>query len=215
MTDTLAARLSATEEHLSTIAPPDLFAVFGAEQQRLAGSDDATDRISVGDRLPQATLPDAHGQSVVIPQGPAILVFYRGAWCPYCNVALRAYQAEVVPEAQARGVAFVAISPQGPDGSLSIAEANALEFPVLSDRGSAYARQLGLVFDLTDEVKAAQLAIGNDFTAINAAGDWSLPKPTVVITDGDGIVRFADVRPDYTTRTEPAAILEALRALSS
>jgi peroxiredoxin len=212
MTETLDARLQNTVAHLQTIAPPELFAVFGAEQQRLAATDDAAGRIAVGDVLPSATLPDALGRAVTLPAGPTVVVFYRGAWCPYCNVALAAYQAEVLPVAREVGAQLVAVSPQAPDGSLTIAEKNGLEFPVLTDAASAYARSLGLVFDLTSEVQDAQLALGNDFTAINAGSDWSLPKPTVIVTDVEGIVRFVDTRPDYTQRTEPAAIVNALRA---
>ncbi len=214
MTETLDDRLRGTVEHLSTIAPPDLFGVFAGEQRRLASTDSAQGRIAVGDVLPRVTLPDATGRAVELPTGPSVIVFYRGAWCPYCNVALAAYQGEVLPAATEQGVTFVAISPQGPDGSLSIAETNSLTFPVLTDRASAYARSLGLVFDLAEDVKQAQLAFGNDFTTINAGGEWSLPKPTVLVVDAEGVVRFADVRPDYTQRTEPAAILDALASLA-
>ena len=107
----------------------------------------------------------------------------------------------------------MAISPQGPDGSLTVAEKNELTFPVLTDVGSEYARSLGLAFDLTDDVKAAQLAFGNDFADINSGGEWALPKPTVLVVDAQGTVRFVDVRPDYTERAEPADILAAVREL--
>ncbi len=215
MTETLGNRLQATVEHLGEIAPADLLGVFAAEQRRLADTDRTDGRITVGDHLPDATLPDAAGRPVEILSGrPAVIVFYRGAWCPYCNVALAAYQREVLPELIELNVSLVAISPQGPDGSLTIAEQNELSFPVLTDTGGAYARSLGIAFDLDDDVKQAQLAFGNDFTAINAGGEWALPKPTVLVVDADGVVRFVDVRPDYTERTEPSAVLDAVRALA-
>ena len=214
---TLATRLEDTRAHLQQVAPPELFRVFGAEQSRLEETTDRSAHVQVGDVLPPVTLTGADGAPVqldaLVATGPAVLVFYRGAWCPYCNVALRAYQAEVLPEVSALGGTLVAISPQGPDGSLTVQQANELTFPVLTDAGSAYAAQLGLVFALTDEVKQAQLALGNDFTAINADGEWELPMPTVLVLDGSRTVRFVDVRPDYTTRTEPSAVVEALRAL--
>jgi len=86
---------------------------------------------------------------------------------------------------------------------------------VLTDKGSALAKQLGIAFSLAPDVKDAQVAFGNDFETINAGGEWELPMPTVLVIDGNNTVTFADVHPDYTTRTEPAAILEAVRSVST
>ena len=219
MTDTLAARLQDSKDHLATLAPAALLGVLGDEQARLVANDAAAveehGRLAVGDRLPAASLTDAAGREVDVPgSGPAVVVFYRGAWCPFCNVALSAYQREVLPELTERGVSFVAISPQSPDGSLSTAEANALEFPVLTDKGGEYARSLGLVFDLDADVREVHTQLGNDFTTINAGSEWALPRPTVIVVDAAGVVTFLDVRPDYTQRTEPAAVLAAVRAVT-
>lgn len=211
----LDTRLSDTKNGLSVIAPPHLFSVFTLEQERLLSTTDRGLHVQVGDTLPAFSLDAADGSTVILEDvlaaGPAVLVFYRGAWCPYCNVALKAYQDEVLPHLVELGVPLVAISPQGPDGSLTTAQTNGLAFPVLTDPGSGLARQLGLVFALADDVQAAQLAFGNDFAEINASGEWELPMPTVLVVDQDRTVRFVDVRPDYTTRTEPAAILDAVR----
>ena len=210
----LASRLKSSKEHLATLAPSELLGVLGAEQARLVATDVATGRIAVGDVLAHAALPDAGGQQVdVLGSGASVVVFYRGAWCPFCNVALSAYQREVLPELERLGVSFVAISPQGPDGTASIAEVNDLSFPVLTDEGGEYARSLGLTFDLADDVSEVHRRLGNDFTSINAGSEWSLPRPTVIVTDADRVVRFVDVRPDYTERTEPSAVLAAVRAV--
>ncbi len=218
-TATLHDRLDETKNGLTDLAPAELLDVFAAEQVRLEATTDRTTTVQVGDFVPDVTLPDATGNPVsladLVVDGPAVLVFYRGAWCPYCNVALKAYQDEVLPTLDALGVPLAAISPQGPDGSLTIAEKNALSFPVLTDAGSALARQLGLVFALTDEVQTAQRAFGNDFEAINAGGEWELPMPTVLVVDAERKVTFADVHPDYTTRTEPDQILAAVRAATT
>lgn len=211
---TLNTRLSQTKNGLAEIAPPELFGVFSAEQARLDQTTDRDRHVKVGDVVPAFSLPAAAGGTRTLDDalahGPAVLVFYRGAWCPYCNVALKAYQQEVLPQLTELGVPLVAISPQGPDGSLTIAQTNELGFPVLTDHGSAFAHQLGIVFTLTEDVQEAQLAFGNDFTQINAGGEWQLPMPTVLVVDQDRTVRFVDVRPDYTTRTEPVAILDAV-----
>jgi peroxiredoxin len=142
-------------------------------------------------------------------------VFYRGGWCPYCNLALRTYQKELLPELVAFGARLVAISPQTPDQSMSTVEKAELEFTVLSDPGSRVARDLGIAFQQADDVLDAQRALGLDLAQVNAEGSTQLPRPTVLLVDRDHIVRFADVQSDYTARTEVADILTALRDLAA
>jgi peroxiredoxin len=144
-----------------------------------------------------------------------VLVFYRGAWCPYCNIALNAYQAELLGELDRRGVALLAVSPQTPDGSLSMQEKNDLGFAVLSDPGNSLARSVGILTAPSQEARAAQLQLGLDLEAVNADGTTAIPMPTVLILDPDLTVRWVDVHPDYTTRSEAAEILAALDAVSS
>lgn len=211
---TLTARLDESLVHLATLAPAHLLEVLKGEQDRLVATDDARGRVAIGNAFPEISLPDPQGRvTPVVAGAPTVVVFYRGAWCPFCNVALGAYQREVLPELREQGVSFVAISPQGPSGSAEIAESNALTFPVLTDRGGLLARLLGLDFDLADDVSDVHRALGNDFTAINDGGEWALPRPTVLVVGADRIVTFVDVRADYTRRTEPAAILAAVRDL--
>jgi peroxiredoxin len=175
--------------------------------------------IADGDRLASFTLDDATGAPVSLDQilqtGPAVIVFYRGGWCPYCNLALRTYQKELLPELVAFGARLVAISPQTPDQSMSTVEKAELEFTVLSDPGSRVARDLGIAFQQADDVLDAQRALGLDLAQVNAEGSTQLPRPTVLLVDRDHIVRFADVQSDYTARTEVADILTALRDLAA
>jgi peroxiredoxin len=170
--------------------------------------------IKAGDHLEPFTLDDATGTSVSLSQlveaGPAVIAFYRGGWCPYCNLALRTYQRELLPELDAFGARLVAISPQTPDQSLSTAEKAGLAFSVLSDPGSRVARSIGIAFQQADEVLAAQRQLGLDIAQVNAEGSTYLARPTVLIVDQDRTVRFVDVQPDYTARTEVADILAAL-----
>ena len=141
-----------------------------------------------------------------------MLVFYRGAWCPYCNIMLTVYAADLAPALRDRGVALAAISPQTPDGSLTVQERHQLQFPVLSDPGLAVARPLGIVFDTTADVRTTQQAIGIDVLEINASDTAELPMPTVLVVLPDRTIAFADVRPDYTSRAEVPAILAAVDA---
>lgn len=173
--------------------------------------------VAVGDTLASFTLSDATGSPVsledLVDAGPAVIVFYRGGWCPYCNVALRTYQRELVPQLAAFGARLVAISPQTPDQSLSTVEKAELDFTVLSDPGSRVAKRLGIVFQQAHDVLEAQRALGLDLAAVNAEGSTELPRPTVLVVDRDRRVRFVDVQPDYTARTEVVDILGALAAL--
>ena len=108
------------------------------------------------------------------------------------------------------GSRLVAISPQSPDQSLSTAEEAELDFTVLSDPGSWLARRIGISFRQSEEVLEVQRKLGLDLTQVNAEGSIELPRPTVLIVDQEHTVRFVDVQPDCTARTEVAEILRAL-----
>jgi peroxiredoxin len=198
--------------------PTDVLEVFDRSIEDFLDQGIPTDSIKVGDVLEPFTLDDATrtpvGLAQLVESGPAVIVFYRGGWCPYCNLALRTYQQELLPQLEAFDARLVAISPQSPDESLSTAEKIALEFTVLSDPGARLADQIGIAFEQADDVLAAQRNLGLDLTKVNAEGAVRLPRPTVLVVDQDRIVRFVDVQPDYTARTEVADIIAALTKLS-
>jgi peroxiredoxin len=199
--------------------PAEVVEVFDRSIRDLLDQGVPSSTIAVGDTLESFTLRDATGTLVTLGElvetGPAVIVFYRGGWCPYCNLALRTYQRELLPELAGFGARLVAISPQSPDESLSTAEKDGLAFTVLSDPASGLARRIGVSFQQAEDVLAAQRALGVDITQVNAEGATELPRPTVLLVDGDRTVRFVDVQPDYTARTEVADILAALAALRS
>jgi peroxiredoxin len=205
-------------EQLKAVAaerlPGEVVATFDRSIQDLLDQGVPSAALKLGDVLEPFTLDDATGAPVSLDQlvetGPAVIVFYRGGWCPYCNVALRTYQRELLPGLAPLGARLVAISPQSPDQSLSTAEKAGLEFTVLSDPASRLARRIGISFQQADEVLAAQRTLGLDLTQVNAEGSVNLPRPTVLVVDTDRTVRFVDIQPDYTARTEVADILAAL-----
>jgi peroxiredoxin len=125
-------------------------------------------------------------------------VFYRGVWCPYCNIALSAYQADLLPQ---RGFRLVAISPRKPDGSLTMAQKHDLAFPVVSDPGNVTARRLGILTRPSPEARAAQLQLRLDLTRVNADGTVALPMPAAVILDAGRTIRWIDVHPDRSNRS--------------
>jgi peroxiredoxin len=194
--------------------PVDVADAFAAEQRELAAADKPAAKAELGDRMPDGNLLDVAGQpttlAAALSSRPGVIVFYRGGWCPYCNIALRAYQTQLVPALAEQGIPLVAISPQSPDGSLSTQETKELTFTVLSDPGNQIAGQLGILTAPSDGARAAQLQLGLDLTKVNADGTTTLPMPTVVIVDSAGIVRWIDVHADYTTRTEPDQVLRAI-----
>ncbi len=209
-------------EQLKTAAaerlPTEVVEVFDWSIQDFLDAGIPADSIKAGDILERFSLDDATGTPVsldqIVGKGQAVIVFYRGGWCPYCNLALRTYQQELLPQLDAFGARLVAISPQPPDESLSTVEKAALEFTVLSDPGSRLADRIGIAFEQADDVLAAQRKLGLDLTKVNAEGAIRLPRPTVLVLDQDRVVRFVDVQPDYTARTEVADIIAALSDLT-
>lgn len=176
-----------------------------------------TDRsIKQGDKAPDFVLPDVHGENVQLSQllakGPVVLIFYRGGWCPYCNLTLRSYQA-ILPEIERAGATLVAVSPQTPDNSLSASEKMELRFPVLSDSGNTVARAYGLVFTEGSEIQSLRRELGIDLSEINGSEAGELIVPGSYVIAQGGTITLAFVDPDFTNRLEPAEILTALEQL--
>ncbi len=168
----------------------------------------------VGDRTPAIVLPDAHGETLdvasLLAKGPVVVTFYRGGWCPYCNLELKAYQA-VLPRILAAGASLVAISPEKPDDTVSTAEKNALTFPVLSDIGQSVGKAFGIVYAFTDELRAAYEGFNLDISARNGTpDDWSLPLSATYVIGTDGTILFADIGVDYRRRADPLEVLDIL-----
>ncbi|MGW3007387.1 peroxiredoxin-like family protein [Streptomyces sp. NPDC001219] len=203
-------------------ALPDIPAADRAVMERagreLAASGLAERALRTGDTAPGFSLPTPAGDTVtldaLLSAGPLVLTFYRGAWCPYCNVALRALQHHHA-DITARGAQLAAISPQIPDESLTLTEQHALAFPVLSDLGCDTARQFGISFDLPDDLAAVYESFGFDLQRVNGGHARTLPLPATYVIDRDATIRWSFIDTDYTTRAEPSDILAALDALPS
>jgi peroxiredoxin len=169
------------------------------------------------DRVPDFHLPEAHGGFVrlsdLLAKGPVVLSFYRGGWCPYCNLELRALQ-KMLPEITELGAELVAVSPQTPDESLSTAEKNELAFPVLSDIGSATAKAFRIAFDLAEELRPIYAWSGHALPDKNGDESWTLPIPATYIIDPNSTVALAFLDVDYRNRLEPTDVVTVLRALS-
>ncbi|WP_432198986.1 peroxiredoxin-like family protein [Streptomyces sp. bgisy027] len=212
----LNAELHAFYEARREQIPAEIREIMRRAGQELADSGQADRALAVGDRAPRFSLPSATGQTAaleeLLTEGPVVLSFYRGAWCPYCNIALRALQQHHA-DITARGARLVAVSPQIPDESLSLTEKHDLAFDVLSDVGSDTAKQYGLAFDLPDDLASVYDRFGFDLQRVNGGHPRTLPLPATYVIDRAGIIRWAFVDADYTRRAEPADILTHLDAL--
>jgi peroxiredoxin len=213
-TSTIAEQVAGYHQALAGQLPAEVAEAFATEQRDLAAAGNPSGVAQPGTRLPDGELLDVAGRPTTLAQNlggkPAVIVFYRGGWCPYCNITLRTYQVQLVPALAERGIGLVAISPQAPDGSLSTKESKELTFTVLSDPGNQIAGKLGILTAPSDGARAAQLQLGLDLTQVNADGTTGLPMPTVIIADGAGTIRWIDVHRDYTTMAEPGQVLQAV-----
>ncbi|MDX2089079.1 MAG: peroxiredoxin-like family protein [Kofleriaceae bacterium] len=210
-------RVDAFHTQLAAQVPADMLGSVDAQITNLGVIGAGAGALKVGDAAPSFDLPDARGGrgslDVALRDGPVVLVFYRGQWCPYCDLQLRAYQ-EVLPRIRALGATMVAVSPQTPDESLSTAEKRSLAFAVLSDRGNEVARRYGLVFRSPAGLDAVHRGFGIDLARSNGDDSNELPVPGVFIIGRDRRIAFRFVEPDYRVRLEPAALLAQLESMS-
>jgi peroxiredoxin len=211
---TLTQQLADYQAGFKQRAPADRVAMMEAATAQLRATGIEANALQVGAALPALTLPDATGKPVDLKAlntaGPLVIVFYRGGWCPYCNLELREWQ-RLLPQLGELGATLVAISPQTPDNSLSTAEKNELAFPVLSDSDLAAAQAFGIAFTLSPELVALYAKVGNDLPTLNGNGQWVLPVPATYLIDRSGVVVWAHVEADYRRRAEPQDVLDRIR----
>ena len=178
----------------------------------------ASHALQPGDIAPDFILPNVDGRSVrlytELDRGPVVLVFYRGGWCPYCNLELRAYQKHL-PEIEALGAKLVAVSPETPDNTLSTSEKNDLSFPVLCDSNGRLSDALGIRFELSPAIRALYQKFGHDLAERNDDDKWALPMPATFVVAKGGVIAHASVDPDYRTRPDPAVAIGILRQLAA
>jgi peroxiredoxin len=170
-----------------------------------------------GDTAPQFSLKDANGNTVnssdLLAMGPLVVTFYRGVWCPYCNMDLQALE-EVRSEIEARGAKMVAISMQIATNSRKAIDKNKLGFPILIDPRGELADDFGIRFALPDYlVDVYKGVFRTDLAVINDDPAWTLPMPARYVIGQDGVIAYAEVNPDYTRRPEPSELLPTLDLL--
>lgn len=167
-----------------------------------------------GGQAADFSLKNAIGETVTLSEelkkGPVIITWYRGGWCPYCNLALN-YMQQYLSDFKAAGAILLAITPEKPDNSLSTKERHELKFEVLSDEENEVARKYGGVHDLSEKIKGFYLERG---VGEHYAHELNVfPVPATYVIDQDFVVRYAFVESDYRMRAEPEDILDVLNSI--
>lgn len=211
----LADALSDTVATVKNAVPPHIFDAIGQSITDLEAQGVAKRAATIGARPQLPTLPALNGSTVDLAALSAehilVLVFYRGGWCPYCNVALNAF-AKREPEFAAANARIVAITPELDANAASTETNNKITFPILLDRGNAFARELGLVFSLPESLRPLYRQIGIDLAAHNGEASHELPIPATYVIDRSGAIVWSFVESDFTRRAEPDAVLAAVEA---
>ncbi len=187
--------------------PEDIQKVMAQATQKLKESKISKNALKVGDRAPEIKLLNAVGKEIslykILEQNDfAVINFYRGAWCSYCNLELKALQ-ERNDDLEKLNAKLIAISPQSPDSSLTTKQKHDLKFEVLSDTGNVIAKEYGLVFSLAEELRPIYKSFGIDIPAANNEESYELPMPATYIVDKNQKIIFAFIDEDYTKRCEP------------
>lgn len=210
----LKAELDAVWSDVQAACPKDVLDTMRRADLDLAASG-VTDRaLMSGDRAPDFVLPNVDGRSVrlsaLLAEGPVVLAFYRGGWCPFCALELKALQAASAA-IRGMGASLAAVSPQTLTESASTAEANALDFFILSDADCQVAQSFGIAFDLPVALRPIFASLGHALPDRNGVPSWRLPVPATFVIGRDGAILFAHVDSDHRKRLEPDEILKALR----
>jgi peroxiredoxin len=205
------------EERLRTMDPAAL--KVNIDQRRtLVETADRAAFVKVGDVIEPFVLPEVDGGEVdleaLLAKGPVVLIFFRFATCPACNLALPYYQRNLHPALDALGATLVAVSPQIPERLVEIKRRHGFGFPVASDLDNALSRKLGILYTFDEASQAAMRAKGSSIGEVTGTGTWELPMPTILVISQDRRVRFADVTPDWMARTEAEPVIEAVRSLT-
>jgi peroxiredoxin len=212
----LAEDIKSMQEEFMTQVPAEVVELMKSTTERLVSSGIEKKCLKVGDKMPSFSLPNAEGKIVysnfLLKKGPLVINFYRGGWCPYCNLELHAFQSALA-EIKELGAQLVAISPNLPDNSLDSIEKHALEFEVLSDLKNRYASEYGLVFRLAKELQSLYERFESNIPGFNGDDSYEIPIPATYIINTEGIIELAFVNADYTKRLEPSEVIKKLKEI--
>ena len=210
--ETIAAYDAATQEKV----PAEILATMDQATQELKRSGIEDRALRTSDTVPDFELPNQHGErrrlSDYLAKSPVVLNIYRGGWCPYCSMEMKALH-DVLPDIQSRGARLVGMAPETPEKAMSTAERHDIAIDILSDQGNQVAEQMGLVFELPEALRPIYEQFGTDLEAYNGDNSFKLPVPATYIIGQDGVIAYDFVNADYTQRLEPSEIVAKLDTL--
>ncbi|MBP1167277.1 MAG: peroxiredoxin-like family protein [Chryseobacterium culicis] len=211
--NTLAMEIEQLNCELSLQLPKEMLDAFGHSIEDLKTKNIGQKSIQIGDKIPEFSIPNAVGKKVdsqeILKNGKIILAFYRGSWCPYCNLELKFLQ-DNLSRIKEKNAVLVAISPQSPDHSLTMAEKNNLKFEVLTDHNNDFAKKLGIVFQLQDFVLPYYQDLGIDLSLFNNNNENTLPIPAVFVVDENGKILYKFLDVNYMSRVDIEELIQAL-----
>lgn len=213
----LSEQMAKTRDEFLASQPPENMEIVGAAMAKLMASAFGDNALNVGDEIPSFSLPNAKGEPVSIAdylnKGPLVISFYRGGWCPFCNLEFKGLT-DVLPEINRLGASLVGIAPETPDVAQETVSKHNIPFEVLSDVGNKIADQFGLVMEVYEEMRPLYLQWGLDIPAVNGDDTWQLPIPATYVVNPQGKIVAAYINRDYTQRMEPVEIIKALTVMS-
>lgn len=217
MTTTLKEQTNALLAEYQQKLPEDVMGVIFAATEKLVNSGIGNSCLQSGDKIPNFSLPDAYGRSVSIrsylEKGPVVISFYRGAWCTFCNLELKALQ-ERLDDIRQAGAELIAITPQKPDSTRETLQELEINYPILTDKGNQVAHEFGLVFQVDESLKP----IYEDFLALDLPGEngddsYQLPVTATYVIDQEGVIAACFTDPNFTNRMEPEKIIESVKEI--
>lgn len=195
--------------------PVEILATMAQCTEDLKASGIEGGALRAGNTMPDFELPNQHGElrrlSDYLAESPVVLNVYRGGWCPYCNMEMKALH-DALSEIEACGARLIGMAPETPEKAMATAERNEIDIDILSDAGNRVAEQFGLVFELPQALRPIYEKIGIDIPAYNGDDSFKLPVPATYIIGQDGVIVYDFVNADYTQRLEPAEIVARLSA---
>lgn len=213
----VADELKKLDEQSSKQVPPKVLDAGKKGIEELIAAGIVKKALRVGDKIPEFSLADTNGKQVsskdLLKKGHLVITFYRGAWCPFCNLYLRALQ-QSLPEFKKYGADLVAISVEPPDRSLNISQQNKLNFTLLSDPKLEVSRKFGIVYEMPKVTNDAILELGFDIAKYNGTEKTELPLSATYVVDKTGKIVYAFLDPDYKKRAEPSLLIDALKRLN-
>ncbi|MEZ7493193.1 peroxiredoxin-like family protein [Pseudoalteromonas distincta] len=211
----LKAQIDAYNVQKDAKLPADVLALMNTTNEELIAQHIKDNALQIGQKVENFSLANHNGENIeladLLKKGPVIISFYRGGWCPYCNLELKALN-DYLPQFKTQSAQLIAISPQLPNETLSTAQKNDLEFDVLCDVSNKVAEQFGLLFTLDERIQALYTQFGIDFEHYYGDKSFKLPLPATYVINQEGAITYAFLSEDYTLRAEPIDVMTALES---